>query len=60
MSCIGEMRYAYNFFLQKPEEKRKLGGPRHRWENKGSLKLILEIGWEGADWIYLAQDRDQW
>jgi hypothetical protein len=19
-----------------------------------------EIGWEGVNWIYLAQDRDQW
>jgi hypothetical protein len=19
-----------------------------------------EIGWEGVDWIHLAQDRDQW
>jgi hypothetical protein len=21
---------------------------------------IREIGWEGMDWIVLAQDRDQW
>jgi hypothetical protein len=21
---------------------------------------IREIGWDGIDWIYLAQDRDQW
>jgi hypothetical protein len=19
-----------------------------------------EIGWDGVDWVYLAQDRDQW
>jgi hypothetical protein len=24
------------------------------------LKWILEIGWDGADWIDVAQDRDQW
>jgi hypothetical protein len=24
------------------------------------LKLILEIGWGGTDWIDLAQDRDKW
>jgi hypothetical protein len=24
------------------------------------LKWILEIGWDGGDWIDLAQDRDQW
>jgi hypothetical protein len=22
--------------------------------------LIREIGWEGVNWIHLAQDRDQW
>jgi hypothetical protein len=21
---------------------------------------LKEIGWESVDWIYLAQDRDQW
>jgi hypothetical protein len=21
---------------------------------------LKEIGWRGVDWIYLAQDRDQW
>jgi hypothetical protein len=21
---------------------------------------LIEIGWEGMDWIDLAQDRDQW
>jgi len=21
---------------------------------------LREIGWEGVDWMYLAQDRDQW
>jgi hypothetical protein len=21
---------------------------------------LREIGWDGMDWIYLAQDRDQW
>jgi hypothetical protein len=24
------------------------------------LKLILKIGWKGADWMHVAQDRDQW
>jgi hypothetical protein len=22
--------------------------------------VLREIGWEGVDWIHLAQDRDQW
>jgi hypothetical protein len=21
---------------------------------------LIEIGWEGVDWVYLAQDMDQW
>jgi hypothetical protein len=26
-----------------------------------SIEINLrEIGWDGMDWIYLAQDRDQW
>jgi hypothetical protein len=26
-----------------------------------NIKIDLrEIGWDGVDWIYLAQDRDQW
>jgi hypothetical protein len=43
----------------KPEGKRKLGRPRHRWVH--NIKMDLrEIGWGGMDWIDLAQDRDQW
>jgi hypothetical protein len=30
----------------------------HRWED---IRMDLrEIGWEGAEWMHLAQDRDQW
>jgi hypothetical protein len=44
--------------VSNPEEKRPLGGPRHRWED--NIKMDLrEIGWDGLDWIDLAQDRDQ-
>jgi hypothetical protein len=32
---------------------------RHRWED--NIKMDLrEIGWDGIDWIDLAQDREQW
>jgi hypothetical protein len=24
------------------------------------LSYLIEIGWDGMDWINLAQDRDQW
>jgi hypothetical protein len=43
----------------KPEEKRPLGIPRRRWVD--NIKMDLrEIGWRGVDWIYSAEDRDQW
>jgi hypothetical protein len=32
--------------------------PRHRWDYNIRMNL-REIGWEGMDWIHVAQDRDQ-
>ena len=38
---------------------RPLGRPRRRW--KGNIKVDLqEVGYDGMDWIELAQDRDRW
>jgi len=54
---MGEMRNAYNVFVEKSEGKRQLGRPRHRWEDNIRMDL-REIGWERMDWIHLAQDRD--
>jgi hypothetical protein len=49
----------FNVMVGKPEGKRPLGRPRHRCE--GSTRTDLkEKGWEGADWIHLAQGTDQW
>jgi len=43
----------------KPEGKRPLGRPRHRWED--NIKMVLqEVGCRGMDWIKLAQDKDRW
>jgi hypothetical protein len=43
----------------KPEGKRPLGRPRHRWED--NIKMHLqEVGGGRGDWIELAQDRDRW
>jgi len=43
----------------KPEKKRPLGIPGHRWED--NIKMDLhEVGYRGMDWIELAQDRDRW
>jgi hypothetical protein len=43
----------------KPEGKRPLGRPRYRWMD--TIKIDLRgIGWDGMNWIDLAEDRDQW
>jgi hypothetical protein len=56
---MGEKRNEYRILVGKPEEKRPLGRPRRRWVD--NIKMDLrEIGWDGMDWIDLAQDRDQW
>jgi hypothetical protein len=50
---MGEKRTAYRIFVGKPERKR----PRFIWED--NIKMDLrEIGWDGMEWIDLAQDRD--
>ena len=47
------------FYLGKPEGKRPLGRPRHRWED--NIKMDLrEVGCDPGDWIGLAEIRDQW
>jgi hypothetical protein len=56
---MGETRNAYRIFVGKPEGKRAVGRPRRSWVD--NIKIDLrEIGWDGMDWIDLAQDRDQW
>jgi hypothetical protein len=42
----------------KPEGKRPLGRPRHRWEDNIRIDL-REIKWEVVGWVHLAQDKDQ-
>jgi hypothetical protein len=44
----------YKPIVRKPEEKRLLGRPRHRWEN--NIKMDLkEIDCDNMDWTYLAK-----
>jgi hypothetical protein len=58
-STNGEQRNVCMILVGEPEGKRPLGRPRRRWLN--NIKMDLrEIGWNCMDWIYLAQDRDQW
>jgi hypothetical protein len=54
----GQTRDAYKILVGKSEEKRPLGRPRRRWEDNIIIEL-REAGWEGVDWMHLAQDRDQ-
>jgi len=65
MSCVehelhmGELRGVYRVLVGKPEGKRPLWRPRHRWED--NIKMDLqEVRCGDMDWIELAQDRDRW
>ncbi|KAJ4426318.1 hypothetical protein ANN_27132 [Periplaneta americana] len=56
---MGESRNAYRVLVGRPAGKRPLERPRRRWED--NIKMDLrEVGYDGRDWINLAQDRDQW
>jgi hypothetical protein len=49
------VRNAYKILVGKREGKRPLRRLRNRWKN--NIKMDLrEIGWEGVDWIHLAQN----
>jgi hypothetical protein len=52
---MGRKRNAYWLLVGKPEGKRT----RRGWVD--NIKMDLEeIGWDGVDWIGLAQDREKW
>ncbi|KAJ4451539.1 hypothetical protein ANN_03004 [Periplaneta americana] len=56
---MGESRNAYRVLVGRPAGKRPLGRPRCRWED--NIKMDLrDVGYDGKEWINLAQDRDQW
>jgi hypothetical protein len=53
---MGESISAYRVLVGKHGGEGQCGKSRHRWED--NIKMHLEeIGWEGMDWIYLAQAR---
>jgi hypothetical protein len=54
-----EKRNAYWILVGKPEGKKPLVRPRRRLVD--NIKMDLrEIGWNGMDWIDLAQDKGPW
>jgi hypothetical protein len=56
---MGEKRNTYTILVGKPEGRRSLRRPRRRCVD--NIKMDLrEIGWDGVDWVDMAQDRDQW
>jgi hypothetical protein len=56
---MGERRCAYRILVGRPEGRRPLGRPRHRWED--NIKMDhQEVGWGNIDWIDMVQDRDRW
>jgi hypothetical protein len=55
---MGEMRNAYSSVVGKPEGKRPIGRPTRKWESNIRMDL-KEIGWEGVEWMHLAEGRDK-
>jgi hypothetical protein len=47
------------YWWESQNGKRPQGRPKCRWVDNNKIDL-REIGWEGINWIDLAEDRDQW
>ena len=56
---MGKERGVCRVLVGKPEGRRPLGRPRHRWVDNIRMDL-QEVGCGYMDWIGLAQDRDSW
>jgi hypothetical protein len=52
----GPERGVHRVLVGKPEEKRQLGRPRHKWED--NIKIdVQEVGGGCGDWMELAQEQ---
>jgi hypothetical protein len=56
---MGKGRGMYRDLVGKPEGRRPLGRPRHRWEDNIRMDL-QEVRCGCVDWMELVQDRDRW
>jgi len=55
VACMEEMRNVDSISVEKLEGKKLVREPRCRWDD--SIRIDhKEIGWEGVDWIHLAQE----
>jgi hypothetical protein len=53
------VRVVHRVLVGKPEGKRQLGRPRHKWED--NIKRDLqEVGGGCGDWMERVQVRDSW
>jgi hypothetical protein len=52
---MGEMIIVYRILVGQPERKKPFRRPGRRWEHN----IIMDVR-EVVDWIYLAQNSDQW
>jgi hypothetical protein len=59
VACMGEERKLYKVLVGKPEGKRPLRRPRHRWED-GIRMDLREIGLEGWIGFDLLRIGDRW
>jgi hypothetical protein len=59
---VEERRDAYRVLMGKPEGRKPLERPWHRWEDniKMAVREIEWVGEGGKDWIELAPVRDRW
>jgi len=53
------MRKRYSILVGKPKGKRPLVKSRCRCQDTIRMDF-RKIGWEGVDWMHLAQNGDQW
>ena len=59
MARMGEGGVVHRVLVGKPEGKRPLGRPRHRWED--NIKTdFQEVGGGFGDLMELDQDRERW